>query len=110
MASMTSSAMSLTLDEISSHNLVGESFWVVVDGYVLDITQFLPEHPGMLKKIMMARERLGPDISPNFLDHFPHTVAAFREACRNFDKRGQPVSLQFKESKSPVLIIARVTD
>jgi flavocytochrome c len=35
----------LTMEEVAKHNTKGDC-WVVVNGQVLDVTSFLPEHPG----------------------------------------------------------------
>ena len=35
----------LTLEEVAKHNTKGDC-WVVVNGQVLDVTSFLPDHPG----------------------------------------------------------------
>jgi len=58
--------------------------WVIVDGYILDVTRFADHHPAGAKKIIDRRAK-SIDISSNFLDHFGHTVRAFRDACRRYD-------------------------
>merc|ERR1712194_314815 len=35
----------LSLDEVAKH-ATKEDCWVVIDGKVLDVTKFLPDHPG----------------------------------------------------------------
>merc|ERR1712173_321603 len=59
-----------------------------IDGYLVDLTDFVEQHPGTKKKLLAKREQLGVDISPNFLDHFGHTVRTFRAAAKEFEKRG----------------------
>ncbi|EER10021.1 succinate dehydrogenase, putative, partial [Perkinsus marinus ATCC 50983] len=58
---------SYTMDEISKHNS-RESCWVVIDGEVLDVTDFLPDHPGGDISILNfgGRDATGPfhDIHP----------------------------------------------
>ena len=81
---------------------------VGIDGYLCDLTDFVDHHPGTKAKIL-AKRKLGIDISRNFLDHFGHTVATFRAAVREFDKCGQPVSFEFKERPGiPVRIVGKL--
>lgn len=85
-----------------------ERLEVVVDGYVLDLTDFIDHHPGTKAKILAKRAR-GKDITHNFLDHFGHTTATFRAAARAFDNKGTPVSFTFRERpNAPVRILERL--
>ncbi|GAA5852663.1 hypothetical protein JCM8547_002581 [Rhodosporidiobolus lusitaniae] len=52
----------LTLKEIASHN-TAESAWVVVDGGIYDVTEFLEDHPGGKKVLLKA---CGKDSSKQF--------------------------------------------
>jgi cytochrome b involved in lipid metabolism len=45
-----------TIDEVATHNKK-EDIWVVVDGQVLDVTKFLPDHPGGEKAILLYAGR-----------------------------------------------------
>jgi len=45
-----------TLQEVAKHNKK-EDIWVVVDGQVLDVTKFLPDHPGGEKAILLYAGR-----------------------------------------------------
>eukprot|EP00401_Gymnodinium_catenatum_P080337 CAMPEP_0117569658 /NCGR_PEP_ID=MMETSP0784-20121206/58776_1 /TAXON_ID=39447 /ORGANISM="" /LENGTH=136 /DNA_ID=CAMNT_0005367647 /DNA_START=40 /DNA_END=451 /DNA_ORIENTATION=+ len=92
-------AQKLSLKVVESHNQEGD-FWVVVDSYVLDLSDFLAHHPGTTKKIMDKRQAVGADITSNFLDHFGWTVKTFRDACQEFERKQQPVSIRFREVKS----------
>ncbi len=88
----------------------GAGFWVIVDSYVLDLTEFLLKHPGPRagpKKIIQRRKK-GIDISSNFLDHYAHTVENFKNACREHDKTGERVTFRFKETAEPVHLIGKV--
>ena len=87
-----------------THN---RKLWVIVDGYILDVTQFADHHPAGAKKIIDRRAK-SIDISSNFLDHFGHTVRAFRDACRRYDETQSTVALQFKEVATEVFIIGKV--
>ena len=96
-----------SLEECEKHDQDGD-YWVVIAGYVLDISNFLDRHPSGAQKIHQKRQKLGVDISPNFLDHFPHTVKAFREACSKFDQAQEPVAFLFKEVEIEVVILGKV--
>jgi cytochrome b involved in lipid metabolism len=82
---------------------------VGIDGYLVDVTDFVDHHPGTKAKIISKRAQ-GIDISPNFLDHFGHTVSKFRAAAREFEsKGGHPVTFTFKETSSfPVTIVRKL--
>jgi len=45
-----------TLQEVSKHNKK-DDVWVIVDGQVLDVTTFLPDHPGGEKAILLYAGR-----------------------------------------------------
>lgn len=45
-----------TLQEVAKHNKK-DDIWVVVDGQVLDVTKFLPDHPGGEKAIILYAGR-----------------------------------------------------
>jgi len=45
-----------TLDDVAKHNKK-EDVWVVVNGQVLDVTKFLPDHPGGPKAILLYAGR-----------------------------------------------------
>jgi len=89
---------------------------VVIDGYVLDLTEFLEHHPAgkekILEKMKEARAKdpaaAIPDISANFLDHYGHTVRKFRQSVKLFNEGKKPVTFTFKETPdAPVTITGR---
>lgn len=45
-----------TMDEVTKHNKK-DDIWVVIDGQVLDVTKFLPDHPGGEKAILLYAGR-----------------------------------------------------
>ena len=45
-----------TMDEVAAHNKK-DNIWVVIDGQVLDVTTFLPDHPGGEKAILLYAGR-----------------------------------------------------
>ena len=99
-----------SLDEIREHDdAEGKGFWVIVDSYVLDLTAFLRKHPAGARKIVQRRNK-SLDIASNFLDHFGHTVRNFRNACREYDRKGEAVAIQFREVQEPVYLIGKVAN
>ncbi|KAI0344535.1 fumarate reductase [Trametopsis cervina] len=51
-----SSAKTFTAAEVAKHNKK-DDIWVIVDGQVLDVTSFLPDHPGGEKAILLYAGR-----------------------------------------------------
>ena len=47
------SAGAYTMEEVQKHNKK-DDIWVIVDGQVLDVTKFLPDHPGGEKTILQT--------------------------------------------------------
>ncbi len=90
----------IPLSEVEKHSS-RHSVWVVVEGYVLDLTSFLDHHPGSAGKILSKRKKHF-DITSNFIDHFRHTVNTFRRACRDYENQNesvhQPLSFSFQET------------
>jgi cytochrome b involved in lipid metabolism len=52
----SSSGKTYTTDEVAKHNKK-DDIWVVVDQQVLDVTNFLPDHPGGEKAILLYAGR-----------------------------------------------------
>ena len=55
-SSPSTSGKTYTIDEVAKHNSK-DDIWVVVDGQVLDVTKFLPDHPGGEKAILLYAGR-----------------------------------------------------
>jgi len=49
--------------EVSEHKTVENGMWVVIDGVVYDVTQFINEHPGGPK---ILKRSAGKDASKSF--------------------------------------------
>jgi len=63
-----------TLEEVAKHN-TKDDIWVVVEGQVLDVTNFLPEHPGGEKAILLYA---GKDATEEFLMlHDPKVIPRY---------------------------------
>jgi hypothetical protein len=66
------------------------SMWVVVDGtWVVNVTAFLPHHPGGLK-IMSATIDANFSFKHGENAHFATTATAFDDACAAFDAQPRP--------------------
>jgi predicted heme/steroid binding protein len=52
----SSGAKTYTVDEVAAHNKK-DDIWVIIDGQVLDVTNFLPDHPGGEKAIILYAGR-----------------------------------------------------
>ena len=50
------STQEFTAEEVAKHNKK-DDIWVIVDGQVLDVTKFLPDHPGGEKAILLYAGR-----------------------------------------------------
>ena len=83
---------------------------VGIEGYLVDITDFIDSHPGSKQKIINKQKELGLDITRNFIDHFGHTVRHFRDQCKKFEAgKGEPLTFEFKETPGkPVIIVGRM--
>ena len=75
---------------------------------MLDLTDFIDVHPGTKARIM-GKLANGIDITPNFVDHYGHTVATFRAACKKFEQNGgEAVSFTFRERpKNPIRVVGK---
>jgi len=63
-----------TLDEVAKHTKK-DDIWVVVNGQVLDVTSFLPDHPGGEKAIMLYA---GRDATEEFnMLHDPKVISRY---------------------------------
>lgn len=63
-----------TLADVAKHNKESDC-WVVVNGQVLDVTNFLPDHPGGKKSILLFA---GKDASEEFnMLHKPEVIAKY---------------------------------
>lgn len=63
-----------TMDEVAKHKSV-DDVWVVVEGKVLDVTKFLPDHPGGTTAVM---KYAGTDCTEAFLMlHDPNVIGKY---------------------------------
>mmetsp|Transcript_50997 Transcript_50997/g.69460 ORF Transcript_50997/g.69460 Transcript_50997/m.69460 type:complete len:147 (-) Transcript_50997:468-908(-) len=89
----TRSPRLITAAEVNSHNgQKGESFWAVVDGFVVDASEFVDTHPGGLRKLLSTDasgsgttgKPFGFSFSRGRNAHFPHTGKAFQDGIACF--------------------------
>ncbi|KAK9720614.1 Osmotic growth protein [Basidiobolus ranarum] len=67
-----------SLDDIAKHN-TEKDCWVVVNGQVLDVTDFLSDHPGGKKSILLFA---GRDASKEFnMLHEPNVIEKYSPEC-----------------------------
>jgi hypothetical protein len=80
-------------EEIEQHNTGSDgSFWAVVDGFVVDATEFVTSHPGGLRKLMSANTPgagftggpFGFSFTRGSNSHFPATGRRFRDGVERF--------------------------
>ena len=70
--------MKYTREEVSKHNTQHDC-WVVVDDLVLNVSDFMHEHPGGFKVLIKSG---GKDVSNEFhMLHRPDTIQLFAEDC-----------------------------
>jgi cytochrome b involved in lipid metabolism len=61
----TPAGKTFTWDEVAQHNSVSAGVWVVIDGLVYDVTQFVDEHPGGDEVLL---DNAGKDATSAFRD------------------------------------------
>jgi cytochrome b involved in lipid metabolism len=66
-----------TSKEVSEHKTVENGLWVVIDGGVYDLTQFINEHPGGPK---ILKRSAGKDASKSFWKVSEITAALLAES------------------------------
>lgn len=78
--------------EVGKHNNSDGSFWAVVDGFVVDATDFVANHPGGLHKLLAtdspAAGATGQPFGFSFARgrnaHFPATAERFRDGVARY--------------------------
>lgn len=86
----TSSTKEFSVEEVAKHNKKGD-IWVIVNGEVLDVTNFLPDHPGGEKAILLyagrdATEEFNMLHDPKvcFRHYLAAQLALMLSICRSF--------------------------
>lgn len=85
----------ISAEEVQSHN-GKESFWAVVDGFVVDATAFVDSHPGGLRKLLSTDKAgvgaTGAPFSFSFSRgrnaHFPDTGKRFAAGAKRYLRDG----------------------
>lgn len=92
-----SQSSAISPDEVRQHNgRDGASFWAVVDGFVVDASEFVDTHPGGLRKLLSADhagtgatgKEFGFSFSRGRNAHFPQTGQRFHDGVKRFLKGG----------------------
>ena len=80
-------------EEVRQHDgKDGRSFWGVVDGFVVDASEFIQTHPGGMKKLLSVDsaetgatgQPFGFSFSRGHNAHFPDTGRRFKEGVKRF--------------------------
>ena len=90
----------ITPAEIVENNgyYFSSSFWCVVDGFVVDATDFMKKHPGGIKKLLEADKaeigasgkEFGFSFSQGRNAHFPATGKKFKDGVESYLSGGIP--------------------
>ena len=91
----------------------GKKLWVVIDGYVVDATDFANSHPGGISKILSTDSKrsgytgkeFGFSLSKGKNAHFPRTAKMFEEAAKSFDSLQQHVTVKFDPDHAGSIVI-----
>ena len=78
--------------EVQQHGGRDGSYWVVIDGFVVDASEFIDAHPGGLRKLLAADHpdtgatghAFGFSFSRGKNAHFPDTGKRFSEGVRRY--------------------------
>eukprot|EP00986_Skeletonema_menzelii_P016010 scaffold13279_cov155-Skeletonema_menzelii.AAC.5 len=113
-----SSTLVLTKEQVRKNDgLEDRPLWTVIDGYVVDCTEFAKFHPGGLRKILATDEKetgwtgeeFGFSLTRGSNAHFPKTGRVFQEGMRKFDKRQSQVVVNFgKDGGGAITILGKL--
>lgn len=104
----------LTKEQVRMNDgLEDRPLWTVIDGYVVDCTEFAKFHPGGLRKIRETDEKqtgwtgeeFGFSLTRGSNAHFPKTGRVFEEGIRKFDKLQRQVEVDFGSSDGGAITI-----
>ena len=93
LARKASGPRAITPAEVEKHNgQGGTSFWAVIDGFVVDASEFVESHPGGLKKLLSADsaaagatgQPFGFSFSRGRNAHFPDTGRRFSDGVKRY--------------------------
>ena len=95
----TSAAAMINRDEVAKHQSKTSMWAVVDDKWVLDVTEFIPNHPGGAK-ILSGGLGKKFSFSHGSNAHFGHTANVFREACKAFESQPAPSPMEISFDRS----------
>ena len=111
----------ISAEELKEHGgSSGASFWAVIDGFVVDASEFVDSHPGGLKKLLSADSTaagatgrpFGFSFSRGKNAHFPDTGKRFSNGVKRFLSGGgdgpflPPAEVAFPSGK--IIILGRL--
>ena len=113
-----SSSLALTKEQVRKNDgLEDRPLWTVIDGYVVDCTEFAKFHPGGLRKILATDEKqtgwtgeeFGFSLTRGSNAHFPKTGRVFQEGMDKFDKLQSRVQVNFgKDGGGSITILGKL--
>eukprot|EP00929_Paragymnodinium_shiwhaense_P005434 TRINITY_DN107387_c0_g1_i1.p1 TRINITY_DN107387_c0_g1~~TRINITY_DN107387_c0_g1_i1.p1 ORF type:complete len:232 (-),score=35.13 TRINITY_DN107387_c0_g1_i1:73-729(-) len=85
----------ISAEEVKRHSTPGD-FWAVIDGYVVDASDFISKHPGGVDKIMSANnastgasgQPFGFSFTRGRNAHFPETGKRFKACVKKYLEGG----------------------
>ena len=103
-SSAAPAARPISPEEVELHGgSSNEDFWCVVDGWVVDATEFVDKHPGGLRKLMSTdKVETGATGKPHGFSfsrgrnaHFPDTGKRFHNGVKKYLNGGTPGETYF---------------
>ena len=91
--------------------------WAVIDGYVVECTEYAKLHPGGIRKIRETDEKqtgwTGEEFGFSFTRgknaHYPKTGRVFQEGIRKFEELQSPVEVDFgKDGGGAITILGKL--
>eukprot|EP00574_Skeletonema_japonicum_P012607 CAMPEP_0201736812 /NCGR_PEP_ID=MMETSP0593-20130828/40657_1 /ASSEMBLY_ACC=CAM_ASM_000672 /TAXON_ID=267983 /ORGANISM="Skeletonema japonicum, Strain CCMP2506" /LENGTH=250 /DNA_ID=CAMNT_0048230653 /DNA_START=71 /DNA_END=823 /DNA_ORIENTATION=+ len=110
----SSLVLALTREQVRMNDgLENRPMWSVIDGYVVDCTEFAKFHPGGLRKIRDTDEKqtgwtgeeFGFSLTRGSNAHFPKTGRVFEDGMKKFDKLQRQVEVDFGSSDGGAITI-----
>lgn len=116
---------SISPDELKLHSGADGSFWAVVDGFVVDASEFVDTHPGGLRKLLSTNSpaagasgsSFGFSFSRGRNAHFPDTGKRFQRGVQKYlagavesvDVHLPPVDVPFQQF-GKLIILGRLEE
>ncbi len=93
-----------------------KAYWAVVDGFVVDATDFLDTHPGGLQKLLQSNAAsagytgnpFGFSFTRGKNAHFPETGRTFKEGVERYLRNRTDNQIQFKGMDGKLRVLGRL--